>query len=677
MMATAANPVRVTIAVPTFRRPAQLSELLPTLTGQADAVTSAGVFSVEILIIDNDPYGSAQAVVASRMEAPVRYVLESTPGISAARNRALDASPSSRLLAFIDDDERPEDGWLHHLLTVWQQTAEPTAVSGRVIAEYQGELDPWIHAGRFFIRRRLPTGTWLDVAAAGNLLIDLRAIREMGLRFADDLGLSGGEDTLFTRQIVAAGGRMVWCDESAVVDQVPADRMTRQWVLARAWSHGNSSSLVALRLAMTPMQRLKARVRGVIGGAARVVGGSLQGAVGGITGSLRDRARGRRAVYRGAGMVWGALGFIYHEYARGSAKEEPAKMDQGSPPPARKPLTVLQSFPEPKVTTNPYIVMLAKRLQEEPDLNILTFSWRRALGGSYDIIHMHWPEILVSGRTTLKSVIRQAFFALLLLRIWLSRTPLVRTVHNLELPQGISRRERILLQLTDRRTTLRITLNPVTEVPYGSEHRLIEHGDYRDWFSPFSGQEPEANLIGYVGLIRRYKGVDRLMVAFKEASAGNPLLRLRVSGRPSTASLAAKLTGLARDSHQIELRLGFLSEQELVGEITAAELVVLPYLDMHNSGGALAALSLGRPVLVPDNEVNRLLSDEVGPGWVHFYSGALTGAHLTDTLTAVHTTQFTDLPDLSRRNWDNTGRRHAEAYRRALAISRKTRAGRT
>ena len=60
------------------------------------------------------------------------------------------------------------------------------------------------------------TGTRLEVAATNNLLLDLRAVRAAGLRFDVDLGTQGGEDTLFTRQLVASGGLLTWCAEAAL-----------------------------------------------------------------------------------------------------------------------------------------------------------------------------------------------------------------------------------------------------------------------------------------------------------------------------------------------------------------------------------------------------------------------------------------------------------------------------
>ncbi|MFF1574409.1 glycosyltransferase family 2 protein [Leifsonia sp. NPDC058292] len=318
------EPVRVTIAVPTFHRPAELTTLLPMLLAHADRAAALGgadraAFTADVLVIDNDPEASGRPAVEAVQDARLRYVVEPHPGISAVRNRALDEVAGSRLLAFIDDDEHPHDGWLEHLLDTWESAGHPAAVAGRVVASFAGPLDPWLAAGRFYVRRSMPTGTPIDVAAAGNLLLDLDQVRASGVRFADDLGLSGGEDTLFSRQLHASGLRMVWCDESAITDLVPLDRMTRRWVLKRAWSHGNSASVLRVRLAGSRMRAIVARVSSVVGGLVRVVGGAVRWAFGSVTRSLTHQARGARAIWRGGGMVQGAAGVVYQEYARDEA----------------------------------------------------------------------------------------------------------------------------------------------------------------------------------------------------------------------------------------------------------------------------------------------------------------------------------------------------------------------
>ena len=105
----------------------------------------------------------------------------------------------------------------------------------------------------------------------------------------------------------------------------------------------------------------------------------------------------------------------------------------------RHSFVVLQSFPPPRSTTNPYVVMLADSLRALPTVEVRYFSWKTALLSRYDVFHAHWPEILASGRSPLRKLVRQALFVLLLLKLRITRTPAVRTLHNLHLPDGISR----------------------------------------------------------------------------------------------------------------------------------------------------------------------------------------------------------------------------------------------
>ncbi|MBS1837638.1 MAG: glycosyltransferase family 2 protein [Actinobacteria bacterium] len=303
----------VTVAVPTFRRNAHLVELVPALLDQLDETESAlpGT-SAEVLVVDNDPAGGAACAMEEVGRSDrVRYVHEPVPGLSAARNRALSASADRRLLAFIDDDGRPSQGWLRELVEA-QVRSGAAGVAGRVLEEYEREPDAWIVAGRFFRRRSMPSGTEVEAAPAGNLLLDLDALRRLGLRFDPRFGTSGGEDTLLTRQLTASGARIVWCDEARIVDKVAADRLDRRWVLRRSWSHGNTGALVEQVLA----PGIGTRIRCAAGGAARVVGGLLRSAAGTVLRSPEHQARGLRAAARGAGMVAGAFGAVYQEYAR-------------------------------------------------------------------------------------------------------------------------------------------------------------------------------------------------------------------------------------------------------------------------------------------------------------------------------------------------------------------------
>lgn len=296
------------VAVLTYRRPADLAAALPLLLEQARTVDPPAT----VLVVDNDPDGGARATVEAF--GGVRYAHEPTPGIAAGRNRALDEADGD-LLVFIDDDERPSAGWLAALVATWEAT-RPTGVVGPVVSEFATEPDPWIVAGRFFERRRPATGTEVEVAATNNLLLDLAAVRSLALRFDERFGLTGGSDTLFTRQLVRRGGRLVWCAEAGVVDVVPADRLTRRWVLRRAFRSGNGASVVEVELARGPGEHLRVRGRQLARGLARIGGGAVKVAAGWATGSVARRASGTRNLARGAGLVSGAVGHVFGEYGR-------------------------------------------------------------------------------------------------------------------------------------------------------------------------------------------------------------------------------------------------------------------------------------------------------------------------------------------------------------------------
>ncbi|MBG6214540.1 MAG: glycosyltransferase family 2 protein [Cryobacterium sp.] len=312
----------VVIAVLTYRRPSDLEKLLPALLDQADMVLAP----VEIVVIDNDPDAGARALVAetswleaaepaSTRRASIRYVHEPTPGIASARNRALQEGRDADLLIFIDDDERPSSHWLVQLLDTYS-TYRPAAVVGPVLSQFDTEPDQWIRAGGFFERRRFTTGTPVSLAATNNLLLDLAQVRRLGLSFDERFGLSGGSDSLFTRQLHQRGGQMIWCDEAIVIDVVPVDRLTREWVLQRAFRMGNTWSRINLdetENGRRILVRLNLQARGV----ARVCGGIVRYLAGSVVGQVPLRARGLRTAARGAGMLAGSVGSVYHEYKRG------------------------------------------------------------------------------------------------------------------------------------------------------------------------------------------------------------------------------------------------------------------------------------------------------------------------------------------------------------------------
>ncbi len=318
----------VVVAVPTFRRHEQLAALVPLLIRELDQLDD-GAGLARILIIDNDPDGGARFVTEELKDflgegagARLQYVCEPTAGVVAVRNRALDESPRDALLAFIDDDEKPVTGWLRELVSA-QRTTGAAAVSGPVISHFPDNADDWVVAGGFFERRHrlhLADGDPIEEAATNNLLVDLASVHRLGLRFDPRFALSGGEDSHFTRLLHRRGGRLVWCPQARVSEEIPAARLNRGWIRRRAVSLANSHTRVDLALADRALIRRVSRLENLGNGLLRIAAGSLAFSSGVLARSVGRRARGVRTICRGIGMASGALGWTYLEYQRGARR---------------------------------------------------------------------------------------------------------------------------------------------------------------------------------------------------------------------------------------------------------------------------------------------------------------------------------------------------------------------
>lgn len=301
------------VAVPTFRRPAALTAALTATLPQTERLGDrhAG-YAASVLVVDNDPSGSGREITE---RFGVRYVVEERPGIAAVRNRSITESPGVDALVFIDDDEVPEPGWLDALVSAFVETGA-TAVAGRVLTRFPDDVEPWVAASGAFIRPVRTDRQSMSEAATNNLLIDLHRIRALGLTFDERFGLTGGSDSMFTRELTRRGGTIRWAQDAVVVEQEDPARFTRAWVLMRTFRFGNTSARVGIATAGSSAARLGARATAFGRGLVRVGAGAAGWLVGAATGSLPRRARSMRTVYRGAGMIAGATGYAHDEYGR-------------------------------------------------------------------------------------------------------------------------------------------------------------------------------------------------------------------------------------------------------------------------------------------------------------------------------------------------------------------------
>ncbi|GGR48687.1 GT2 family glycosyltransferase [Nocardioides luteus] len=332
-----------------------------------------------------------------------------------------------------------------------------------------------------------------------------------------------------------------------------------------------------------------------------------------------------------------------------------------------RPLRVMESVPALRATTNPYIVQLVERLRERDDTEVLLFGFRRAILGRYDVYHVHWPELLMSARTPLRRLARRLLATAFVMRLLVTRTPVVRTWHNLQRPAGLSRWDHLLLDRLERRTRHVIRLTDQTAPPLEVATSTIVHAHYRDWFARIepafeAAVNPRRAL--YFGLIKPYKGVEQLLEVVADSPEAD--LDVRIVGSPADPALADQVRSAVAADPRLSADLTYADDATLAAEIGAAALVVLPYKAMHNSGALLLALSLDTPVLAPDNEVNRLLAEEVGEGWLHLFDSPLTIDDLERALKAIEAHPPIGRPNLSTRDWPESAAAHAAAFRSAL-----------
>ncbi len=229
----------ISVCLCTYRRPT----VVRTLASLAAQRLPAGC-SLEIVVVDNDPAGSAEALVRA-WSPDVAYAIEPGPNIAAARNRTLELA-RGEWLAFLDDDEEADPSWLAQLLRA-ADAYDADAVIGRVVAVYPEGAPVALRAADPLSRDWGPTGRRLDAGSTANALLRARLVRGSELRFDPKFGRSGGEDSDFFGRLAEGGARIVASREAVVREAAPASRLDPAYLRRRALRAGQSYGLVRLR----------------------------------------------------------------------------------------------------------------------------------------------------------------------------------------------------------------------------------------------------------------------------------------------------------------------------------------------------------------------------------------------------------------------------------------------
>jgi len=306
----------VAIIVPTLRRPQSLERALRSLFAQ----TGVGDRVSEIVVVDNDPSGSAEAGVEGLRALapwPLVYVHAPRPGVATARNAGL-AATRAPLIAFLDDDEAAAPGWLAALLKGQEVTGADVVfgpITGRA-PDAEAWVKPWLE--RFFGREG-PESTGLIETpfGCGNSLM-LRATALPGpAPFDSASDQAGGEDDALFAALRARGGRFGWAAGAMVEEFAPAHRATLEYALARAFAYGQGPSQTA-----AAARDWLAVARWMVIGAGQAAVWGAGAAIMTLIGSSR-RAELYDRTARGLGKLFWMKGFEPHFYG----EREVARLD--------------------------------------------------------------------------------------------------------------------------------------------------------------------------------------------------------------------------------------------------------------------------------------------------------------------------------------------------------------
>ena len=297
--------------------------------------------------------------------------------------------------------------------------------------------------------------------------------------------------------------------------------------------------------------------------------------------------------------------------------------------------------------SNPVLALLYEAMEMQ-NVQITAFSTRKLWQGTWNVWHLHWPELLVTGpqiRAPIKKLLK-FYVQLKIARV--KRTKIFWTAHNLRRHERdhpllewlfwrifLFNLDGIICLSESGRKQLHIEHPQTRSVPTFS----IPHGHYRGVY-PDNMNKAEAReelhipadefVMTFLGQIRPYKGVLSLIKCFTRANIAHT--QLLIAGRPIDEVVLRELKDAAARNPHIRLYLDFIDRAEIQKFLRATDLVILPYKEILNSGSAILALSFDRPVLVPTLGALAELAEMIGTDWVRLYDGELSPEIIRDAI---------------------------------------------
>jgi hypothetical protein len=243
--------LRLTATICTNRPPAAVRPSLAALCEQAAADADA-----EALLVTSG-LGPAEQAEHARAAAELgARTVPAPPGISAARNAALEGLADDDVVAYVDDDAVPEPGWLAALASAWRHADPAVAcIGGAILPRWTAAPPSWVSLriyGAFSLLDLGPGSMDLDPSAGedawgANISFRVGPLREAGGFSAGrgawaDMPLFGDESEVQER-LAAAGRRVLYRGDVRVEHRVGEERLRLRELWRRELYRGVSAGL--------------------------------------------------------------------------------------------------------------------------------------------------------------------------------------------------------------------------------------------------------------------------------------------------------------------------------------------------------------------------------------------------------------------------------------------------
>jgi len=176
------------------------------------------------------------------------------------------------------------------------------------------------------------------------------------------------------------------------------------------------------------------------------------------------------------------------------------------------------------------------------------------------------------------------------------------------------------------------------------------------------GVPDNAKVLLFFGRISPYKGLEYLLGAFQELVKADPDYRLIIAGQPKKGHenyLAGIYAAVADGgaSQRVTLRDEFIPDDDIELYLKAADVLVLPYKDIEQSGVLFLAHTFGLPVIAADVGSFR---ESVIDGLTGFLFNPQDSGDLANVIAKYFSSAlFTQLPKTRRQIQDHVRRHHS------------------